>query len=67
MLIEVVHAVNGTTHTHKFTGENVSRQLDGIGLANIVFKDGTGRDHLGRKVLTAQYSDAFSIITYDEG
>jgi len=65
MLIEVTHVINGTTHTHQFTCTGASRQL-GIEGVNIAFKDGTGRDHIGRKVLTAQYRTGEVMITYDE-
>lgn len=65
MIVEVVHSINGTTHTHRFTGKNISRQLEGE-VATIIFKDDTGRDNLGRRVLFAQYSHAFYVITYDE-
>jgi hypothetical protein len=65
MLIEVLHVVNGTTHTHKFTCTNAARQL-GVDGVNITFRDGTGRDHIGRKVLSAQYRTGEVMITYDE-
>jgi len=66
MLIEVVFVVNNATQSHKYTCTNASRQI-GVDGANIIFRDGSGRDHTGRKVLSAQYRTAEVIITYDEG
>lgn len=65
MRIEVVHVTRGTTHTHVYDCKDASRQLEGS-IANIVFKEGPGLDRVGRKVLTAQYSQASTVITYDE-
>lgn len=63
MRIEVVFVVSGTTQNHYYTCKNASRQIE---TGNILFRDGTGRDHAGRKVLSAQYRQAEVIITYDE-
>jgi hypothetical protein len=65
MLIEVVFVVNGSTQNHKFTCKDASRQVGPDGVC-IIFKDGTGRDHIGRKVLGALYRTGEVVITYDE-
>jgi hypothetical protein len=65
MLIEVLHLVDGSVQSHVFVGKAASRQMGPSG-AQILFRDGSGRDHVGRKVISAQYAHAEMIITYDE-
>jgi len=65
MLIEVVFVVNGSIQNHKYTCTSASREI-GVNGGNIIFRSGPGRDHIGRKVLSAQYRNAEVIITYDE-
>lgn len=67
MIFEVVYLVDETTHRDVFTGNRRSgRQLRPSGLANLVFRDGSGRDCDGRKIRTAQYVHAEVIYSYDE-
>lgn len=66
MRIKVIHVVNGSTHTHEYTCTDATRQLNGADGVNIVFRDGSGRDAAGNKVLTAQYRQADVMITYDD-
>lgn len=63
MIVEIVHIVNKSTKTHRYTCTHASRQMDADG-TNIVLQD--GRDETGRKVLTAQYRQAETVITYED-
>lgn len=66
MKIKVVHVVNVTTQTHVYTCVDASRQLGAHEGTNIVFRGGPGIDEAGRKVLTAQYRQAETVITYED-
>lgn len=66
MIIEVVYAVDGSVQPATFTCKHASRKIHNGGIGVILFPDGTGRDHKGRKVLSAQYAHVQSIVTYDE-
>lgn len=63
MIIEVVHVVNGSTKTHRYTCTHGWRQIGADG-TNITLQD--GRREANRPVLTAQYRQAETIITYKD-
>ena len=65
MKIHVLYVVNGTTDNHWYTCVRATRQM-GINGASIIFRDGPGLDEEGRKVVSAQYRQAETVITYED-